>query len=94
MWMPGEACGGEFGGVVGLFEGSSDAADPEEHGLADAIVEVATGDDVGDGEAAAGAQDTEGFGEDAVFVGGEIDDAVGEDDVDGVVGQGCARSRP
>ena len=42
---------------------------------------------VGDGEAAAGPQHAEGLAQDAVLVGGEIDDAVGDDDVDGVVGQ-------
>ncbi len=49
---------------------------------------MAARDDVGDGEAAAGAEDAEGFGEDAVLVGGEVDDAVGDDDVDGVVREG------
>ena len=34
-----------------------------------------------------GSQHAEGFAQHAVLVGGEIDDAVGDDDVDGVVGQ-------
>ena len=49
---------------------------------------LAANDDVGDGEAAAGAEHAKGFAQDAILVGGEIDDAVGDDDVDGVVGQG------
>src|ERR1700738_2790643 len=53
-------CGGELRGVVGLFEGSGDAADPEQHALADGGVDGAAGDHVRDGEAAAGAQHAEG----------------------------------
>src|ERR1700738_2492171 len=64
----GESGGGKFGCVFGLFEGSGDAADPEEHALADGGVDGAAGDHVRDGEAAAGAQHAEGFGQDSLFV--------------------------
>ena len=83
----GEAGAGEFGGVFGFFESAGDAAGPEFDVAADFGGDLAADDDVGDGEAAAGLEDAEGFGEDAVLVGGEVDDAVGDDDVDGVVGQ-------
>jgi hypothetical protein len=43
---------------------------------------------IGDGETAAGLEHAEGFAQDAILVGGEIDDAVGDDDIDRVVGQG------
>src|SRR5690606_14921175 len=45
-------------------------------------------DDVGHLQASAGAQHAEGFGEDLVLVGAEVDDAVGDDDVDGRVRDG------
>jgi hypothetical protein len=48
---------------------------------------VVVGDDVGDAQAAAGAQDAEGLGEHGGLVDGEVDDAVGDHDVDGVAGQ-------
>src|SRR2546430_4349144 len=44
-------------------------------------------DDVGDGEPAPRPQHAERFGKDAVLVRREIDDTVGDDDVDGPVGQ-------
>ena len=49
---------------------------------------VAADDDIGDGETSAGFENAEGLAQDAIFVGGEIDDAIGDDDVDRVVGQG------
>jgi hypothetical protein len=51
----------EFGALVGLFERSGDAADPKQHALSDGVGNMATNDDVGDGEAAAGAEYAEGF---------------------------------
>ena len=45
------------------------------------------GDDVADGEAAAGPQDPGRLAEDLRLVAGEVDDAVGDDHVDRVVGQ-------
>ena len=48
----------------------------------------AADDHVGDGETAARLQDAERFAQHPVLVGGEIDHAVGNDDVDRVVGQG------
>src|ERR1035437_307390 len=83
----GEARGGELGAVVVLFERAGDAADPKQHALADGVGDLAVGDDIGDGEAAAGTQHAEGLAQHAVLVAGKIDDAVGEDDVDGVVGE-------
>ena len=45
----------------------------------------AEGDDVGDGEATAGFEDAESFAIDLRFIGGEVDDAVRDNDVYGVV---------
>ena len=84
----GESGGGEFGFIVRFFEGAGDAADPEFDVAFEFGGDFAADDDIADGEAAAGFEDAEGFAEDAVFVGGEVDDAVGNDDVDGVIGEG------
>jgi hypothetical protein len=73
---------GELALIVLLFESAGDAAYPEEHAVANLGVDLAANDDVGDGEATAGLEDAEGFAQDAVFIGGEVDDAVGDDDVD------------
>ena len=50
--------------------------------------------DVRDGEPAARLQDPERLAEDAVLVGREVDDAVRDDDVDGVVGERDLLHRP
>ncbi len=50
-------------------------------------VQVLVGDDVADADAAAGAQHAEGLGQDAGLVGGQVDDAVGDDNVDAGFGQ-------
>ena len=44
-------------------------------------------DDVGDGEPSARLQHPERLAEHAILVGGQVDDAIGDDDVDRVVGQ-------
>src|SRR5207248_1621326 len=51
------------------------------------VVNVGVGDDVGDRETAAGAQHTSGLSEHEVLVCGEVDDAVGDDDVNTFVGE-------
>ena len=51
------------------------------------VVHAGVGDDVGDGEAAAGLEHARGLAQDLRLVGGEVDDAVGEHDVDRVGGQ-------
>ena len=55
------------------------------------LVHVRVGDDVGDRETPARAEDAGGLAEDRRLVAGEVDDAVGDDHVHGVVGQ---RDRP
>src|SRR5438093_6094275 len=82
-----EAGYGQLVSVVGFVEGSGDTADPEKHAAANFGLDFAAGDDVGDGEAATGLEDSEGFAQDLSFVGREIDHAVGDDYVHGVVGQ-------
>src|SRR5712664_2679741 len=77
----------KFISVFVLLEGAGDAAYPEFHALANGSGDFTANNDIGDGETAAGFQHAEGFAEDATLVAGKIDDAVGDDDVDGVVRQ-------
>ena len=83
----GESRGGQLGAVVVLVERAGDAANPEHHALADRVRHFAADDDVGNGEAAAGLEHAERLAQDAVLVGGKIDDAVRDDHVDRIVGQ-------
>ena len=69
-------------------QGAADAADPLLGFGSQGGVDAFIGGDVADAQAAAGAQDPERLGEDARLVGGQVDDAVGDDDVDLLVGQG------
>src|SRR5690348_18074745 len=71
-----------------FIERASDATNPEKHALANLGENLAPRDNIGDGEAAAGLEDAKGFAEDLILVGGKIDDAIGDDDVDGIIGQG------
>src|ERR1700693_4198513 len=82
-----ETGGIQFVAVFVLLESPGDAADPEFHALANVSGNFTANNDIGDGTAPAGFEDTEGFAEDAIFVTGKIDDAVGDDDVDGAVRQ-------
>jgi len=50
--------------------------------------QIGGADDIGDREASAGFEDAEGFAEHPGFIGREIDNAVGDDDVDGAVSDG------
>ena len=56
-----EAGGGERAAELGLGQRAGDTARPSLHVGAGGGVHVRVGDDVGDGEAAAGAQDAGGF---------------------------------
>ena len=71
----------------GARERAGDAAGPLAHVRARRLVHVLVGDHVGDGEAAAGAQHARGLGDHPRLVAGEVDDAVGDHDVDARVGQ-------
>src|SRR6267378_3307855 len=82
-----KASGMKFVAVLVLLEGAGDAANPEFHALANVGGDFTANDDIGDGEAAAGPEHAESFTEDAILVAREIDDAVGDDDVDGIVGK-------
>ena len=64
-----------------------DAAGPLLHVSARRLVHVRVGDDVADGEPAAGPQHPRRLAEDGGLVAGEVDHAVGDDHVDRVVGQ-------
>ena len=55
--------------------------------LTDLRQNLAAGNDIGYGESAAGFQNAESLAQNFILVGGKIDDAVGDDDVDRVVGQ-------
>src|ERR671930_1727957 len=72
--------------VLTLVERPGHAADPQLDALSDRVRHLAADDHVGDGEPAPRLQDAERLGEDAVLVRREIDDTVGNDDVDGAVG--------
>src|SRR5713226_919760 len=77
----GEAGARELCPVLGLFERSGDASDPEFDAAADFGGHFTAHDDVGYGKASARLQDAKRLGQNAILVGGEVDYAVGDDDV-------------
>ncbi len=64
------------------------AAGPACHVLFGSVVHVGVGDDVAHGKPAVRAQDAGRLADDGRLVGGQVDDAVGDDDVDRRVGEG------
>src|SRR5512132_941159 len=80
-----KASGGKLGAIVVFFECAGHAADPQEHALADLGRDLAPGDDVRHRKAAAGLEHTKGLPQHAVLIGREIDHAVRDDDVYGIV---------
>src|SRR6185436_17940252 len=82
----GESC---ISKLAGVFSGGQCACDAVGVGAETEAVlggEVIVGDQVADADAAAGCEDAVDFAEYAGFVRGEVDDAVGDDDVDAGVG--------
>src|SRR6185295_2426964 len=82
-----KARAGKLGDIVGILQRTGDAADPQFHAAPNFGRHVAAHHNIRDGKSAAGFQDPEGFAQNAVFVGGKIDDAIGNDDIDRVVRQ-------
>src|ERR1700733_4462565 len=78
---------GEHAFELGARERAGDAAGPRRNVGAGGRVEVVVGDHIGDGNAASGAEDTRGLAHDLGLVGREVDDAVGDDDIDAGVGK-------
>ena len=73
--------------VLRLGQGAADAADPLFCLGPLTWVDAFVGGNVADAQSAAGAQNPERLGEDACLIGGQVDDAVGDDHVDLLVGQ-------
>jgi hypothetical protein len=82
----GEPGVGESVAVLGDGQGAGDAADVVAAFGAVGLGEVVLGDDVGDAEPPARLEDSVRLGEHRGFVGGQVDDAVGDDHVDGLRG--------
>src|SRR5436190_7334693 len=78
---------GKFFAIFIFFQCARDAADPEFHTLANIRGNVAANDNIGYREASAGLENAKRFGKDAVLVARKIDDAIGDNDVDGVIRQ-------
>src|SRR2546430_1841253 len=68
-----------------FFQRSRDAANPQENTPADLRKHLAPRHHIGNSESSTRLQDPEGFLEDTVFVSGEIDYAVRDNDIHGVV---------
>src|SRR5581483_5558995 len=83
-----ESGGAQQLAILVLLERTGDAADPQLDTPADLRRNVAAHDDVGYREAPSRLQDAEGFAKNAALVGGEIDHAVRDDDVDGLIRKG------
>ena len=82
-----EAGGGEMPLELVAGEGAGDATRPVLHVATGRLVHVGVGDHVGDGEPPAGPEHTGGLAKHLRLVAREVDHAVGDHDVDGVVGQ-------
>src|SRR4051812_18531881 len=68
--------------VLALEQRAGDSPGPEINALAGVLRDLLVDDHVGDLEAAAGLEDAVDFVQDGVLVGHEVDDAVGDHDVD------------
>jgi len=74
--------------VLSFQKSSGNSAGPEVDALAGVLGDFGADDHVGELETPARAQDAVDLGEHSVLVGHEVDHAVGDDDVDGFVGEG------
>src|SRR5712691_2178209 len=78
----GEPGGNEAGQILGARQRARDAPDVRAGGGSVSLGEVILGDDVGDSDAAAGYQHAEHLSEYRWLVGGQVDHAVGDHDID------------
>src|SRR5262245_64533051 len=78
---------GQLVPILRLLEGPGHASDPQLDAAPDRGRHLAAHDDVGDREAPARLEHAKGFGEHPVLVGGQVDHAVRDDDVDRAVQQ-------
>src|SRR5262249_26342973 len=78
----------ELAAILALLERTSYTPDPKLHAPADLGRHLAAHHNIGHRKASARTEDAERFREDAVLVGGQIDDAVRDDDVHRVVRKG------
>src|ERR1700737_172722 len=76
---------GELAPVLVLFQRSGYATNPQQHILANLGKHLPTGYNVGHREAPTRLENSECFSQNAIFVGRQVYDAVGNDDIDGVV---------
>ena len=76
-----------LGAIFVLFQSACDAAHPGKHASANLRQDLAASDDVGYSETASGLEDSESFAQDFIFIGRKVDDAVGNNYVDRVIGQ-------
>jgi hypothetical protein len=73
--------------VFCFFERSGNTASPRLETAADFGGHSSAHDDVGDHETSARSQNSERFSQYAILIGRQIDDAIRDNDVDGVIGQ-------
>src|SRR6185312_3709059 len=73
--------------VVAFFQSSSDTANPKQHALTNSLRHFAFDDDIGDSESATGAQHAKRLLQYLVLIGGKVDNAVGDDDIDRLIWQ-------
>src|SRR5205807_3811606 len=70
-----------------FLQRARDAADPEFHAFANVRRNVSAKDNIGNRESSARLQNAKRFANHAVLISRKIDDAVGDDDVDGIIGE-------
>ena len=82
-----ETGGEQAAAVVVDANGSGDAANVGGDAVGDGLGQFVLESDIADGETAAGLEDAGDFAEDGGLVGREIENAVGDDAIDGGIGQ-------
>src|SRR5215471_13605752 len=74
----------KFVAIFEFFERARNTANPKLDALADIRGNFATDHDIGNGETTTWFEDAEGLEQGAIFVAGEVDNAVGDDYVHGI----------
>src|ERR1700693_2675024 len=82
-----ETRGRQLGSIFVFLQRPGNTAHPQEDILPDLRQHFAPGYYIGDGQPAAGPQHTEGLGQHLVFIRGEVDHAVGDNDIHRIVRQ-------
>src|SRR5678816_4902721 len=80
-----ESCGSQLLAIRNIFKSAGDTANPKKNAAPNLREYFTLRHDIGHGKAATGLQHAKCLAKNSVFISGEIDDAIRDDDIHGII---------